>query len=342
MRAARFLEPGQPMEITEVADPAPGPGELVLRVAACGICGSDLHVTELPGLVPSGTVMGHEFSGEIVAVGKGAAGPGGAWKEGDRVCTMPGISCGRCAACAVGDVMFCETLRGTGFGDIGGGFAEYAIAGSAMTFRLPEAIATEDGAMVEPLAVGLHAVRRANPAPGEDVLILGAGPVGLAIALWARHFGAREIVVSDPVAHRRALAMKLGATAEVDPTSEALASAYEKIAGGAPGLIFECVGIPGMLQEAANVSRRGGMILSAGMCMQPDPVMPMVAGVKELAFQFCAYYQRDDFALTVDLLGTERIDASAMVTDRVPLDALPAAFEALRTPSHECKVLVQP
>jgi (R,R)-butanediol dehydrogenase/meso-butanediol dehydrogenase/diacetyl reductase len=97
-----------------------------------------------------------------------------------------------------------------------------------------------------------------------------------------------------------------------------------------------------MLQEASNLARRGGRILSAGMCMQPDSVMPLVAGVKELSFQFCSYYRRDDFALTVDLLAAERIDASAMVTDRISLDELPAAFEALRTPREECKVIVQP
>lgn len=342
MRAARFKEPGLPMEIDEIPDPAPGPGEVLLRVRGCGICGSDLHVTEVPGLVAPGTVMGHEFAGEIVAVGRGATGPNGPWHEGDRVCTMPGISCGHCSTCATGDVMGCEKLRGTGFGDIGGGFAEYALAGDSMTFRLPESLATEDGAMVEPLAVGLHAVKLAAPAAGDDVLILGAGPVGLAIALWSKHLGAREVVVSDPVAHRRARALELGATAEIDPAAEELLPTFTRLTGSAPGMIFECVGRPGMLQECAGIARRGGRILSAGMCMQPDSVMPMVLGVKELSVQFCAYYRREDFALTIDLLGAGRIDASAMVTDRVSLDDLPSAFEALRTPQQQCKVIVQP
>ena len=146
MRAACFTETGKPFEIRKVADPEPGPGEVVLAVKGCGICGSDLHVTELGGAVPAGAVMGHEFAGEIVAVGKDAKGPEGPWREGDRVCTMPGISCGTCTRCVAGDVMGCASLRMTGFGDIGGGYAEYAIGGERMTFRLPDNVASADGA----------------------------------------------------------------------------------------------------------------------------------------------------------------------------------------------------
>lgn len=342
MRAACFTELGQPMEIREVADPAPGPGEVVIRVRGCGICGSDLHVTELPGAIAHGTVMGHEFAGEIAAVGKGARGAHGPWREGDRVCTMPAINCGHCARCRTGDVMACETLRATGFGEVGGGYAEYALAGEGVTFRLPENVASADGAMVEPLAVGLHAVQAAAPAPGEDVLIFGAGPVGLAVALWARHLGAREVVISDPVAHRRELAARMGATAQIDPGREEVLPAFQKITGHSPRLIFECVGRAGMLQECSLLAERGGKILSAGMCMQPETVMPLVCGVKELTIQFVSYYRRGDFALTVDMLGAGRIDATPMVTDRIALDALPGAFEALRSPSTQCKVLVQP
>lgn len=343
MKAACFTESGRLMEISEVPDPTPGPGEIVMRVKGCGICGSDLHVTETPGLVPAGAVMGHEFAGEIVAVGAGAVSAAGEpWREGDAVCTMPGISCGACEFCTKGDVMGCPSLRGTGFGDIGGGFAEYALGGGRMTFRLPESIEPADGAMVEPLAVGLHAVSLARCARGEDVLVVGAGPVGLAIALWAKYFGAREVVISDPVEPRRSLATRLGATASIDPSKEEVLPAYSKITGGDPTMIFECVGLPGMIQECASLVKRGGRVLSAGMCMQPDSFMPLVLGVKEVAVQFCSYYRHDDFALTIDVLAANRLDVSAMVTDRVELDALPTAFEALRTPQHQCKVIVQP
>jgi len=342
MRAACFLESGKPMEVMDVPDPTPAAGEVVLKIAGCGICGSDLHVTELGGAVPRGAVMGHEFAGEIVAVGKNASGPEGPWREGDRVCTMPGISCGRCTRCLNGDVMGCTELRMTGFGDIGGGYAEYAIGGDRMTFRLPENVTSADGATVEPLAVGLHAVDRAGLKTGEDVLIVGAGPVGLACAIWAKLLGAREVVVSDYAAHRRELALAYGATAAIDPGSEQLGPAFEKITGRAPALAFECVGRPNVVSEIATVVDRGARILSAGMCMQADHFMPVLFGAKELCMQFVSYYRHQDYRLTIDMLAAERIDPLPMITDRISLDALPGAFEALRKPSTECKVIVQP
>ena len=342
MRAACFNESGKPLEVLDVTDPEPGPGEVVLQVKGCGICGSDLHVTELGAAVPKGAVMGHEFAGEIVAVGKGASGPDGPWKEGDRVCTMPGISCGTCVRCVNGDVMGCAQLRMTGFGDIGGGYAEYAIGGDRMTFRLPDNVSSADGATVEPLAVGLHAVDKSGLRTGEDVLIVGAGPVGLACAIWAKLLGAREVVVSDYAAHRREMALGYGATAAIDPGSEELGPAFEKIAGHAPQLIFECVGRPDVVHEISLVADRGARILTAGMCMTQDHFMPVLMGAKELSMQFVSYYTHQNYRLTVDMLAAERIDPLPMITDRITLDELPDAFEALRQPSTQCKVIVQP
>lgn len=342
MRAACFIESGKPMEVMTVPDPTPGPGEVLLRVKGCGICGSDLHVTELGGAVRRGSVMGHEFAGEIVAVGKDAKGPHGPWREGDRVCTMPGISCGSCLACLSGDVMGCKKLRVTGFGEIGGGYAEYALGGERTTFRLPDRVASADGAMVEPLAVGLHAVDVAGLASGEDVLVVGAGPVGLAVAVWAKILGARKVVVSDPAAHRRELAVKFGATDLVDPSKEELLPAFERATGHAPKLAFECVGRPGVVQQIAQIAPRGAKILSAGMCMAMDNYMPLVFGAKELTLQFCSYYRRQDYELTLAMLEAGRLDPLPMVTDRIPLEALPGAFERLRKPTTECKVIVQP
>jgi len=342
MRAACVSETGKPFEIQDVPDPEPGPGEVVLAVKGCGICGSDLHVTELGGAVPHGAIMGHEFAGEIVAVGKGAKSPDGPWREGDRVCTMPGISCGTCRRCMAGDVMGCADLRVTGFGEIGGGFAEYAIGGGRMTFRLPDNLTSSDGATVEPLAVGLHAVDKAGLRTGEDVLIVGAGPVGLACSIWARILGAREVVVSDYSPHRREMALAYGATAAIDPANEELGPAYQRITGCAPMLAFECVGRPDVVHEISLIVDRGARILSAGMCMATDNFMPLVFGTKELSMQFVSYYTHQNYQLTIDMLAAERIDPLPMITDRITLDELPAAFEALRKPSTECKVIVQP
>jgi len=329
MRAACFNETGKPFEIQDVPDPEPGPGEVVLAVKGCGICGSDLHVTELGGAVPHGAIMGHEFAGEIVSVGKGAKSPDGPWREGDRVCMA-------------GDVMGCANLRVTGFGEIGGGYAEYAIGGDQMTFRLPDNVTSADGATVEPLAVGLHAVDKAGLRTGEDVLIVGAGPVGLACAIWAKILGAREVVVSDYSVHRREMALAYGATAAIDPANEELGPAYQRITGRAPMLAFECVGRPDVVHDISLIVDRGARILSAGMCMATDNFMPLVFGTKELSMQFVSYYTHQNYQLTVDMLAAERIDPLPMITDRITLDAFPTAFEALRKPSTECKVIVEP
>ena len=238
--------------------------------------------------------------------------------------------------------MGCADLRMTGFGDIGGGYAEYAVVGDHMTMRLPDVLSSGDGALVEPLAVGLHAVDAARIGSGEDVLILGAGPVGLAVAVWAKLLGAREVVMSDFVDHRRELATRQGATASIDPGTEDVGQAFEKRTGHPPRMIFECVGRPGMIQDCANIADRGARILSAGMCMQPDPIVPVALGVRELSLQFVSYYRKQDYQLTLDMLRDERIDPLPLVTDRIGLDELPSAFEALRRPSTQCKVLVEP
>jgi len=342
VRAAVYRGAGETLAVEEVPDPTPAAGQLVLRVKGCGICGSDLHISEVEGALGHGTVMGHEFAGEVVEVGADARGDDGPWRVGDRVCALPGIGCGRCAACLTGDLMGCSELHPTGFGDVGGAYAEYVRVGARESLLLPDNLATADGALVEPLAVGLHAVEAAALAPGEDVLVLGAGPVGLSIALWARQLGAREVVVSDYVEARREMALRMGATAIVDPGAEEVGEACGRIAGHAPRTIFESVGRPGVIQQCVGMAPRGATILTAGMCMQPDTLLPVIAGVKEVTLRFVAYYRRADFELTIDMLRAERIDPQPMVTQRIGLDALPEAFEALRRPADQCKVIVEP
>ena len=336
MKAAVFREPGKPLVIEDVPDPRAAPGRLVLRVGGCGICGSDLHMSELD--VVRGMVMGHEFAGEVAEVGRDA----GDWKVGERVCALPLIGCGSCMHCLTGAPQFCAKLEGIGLGAHTGGYAEYVVADARETFRLPENVATHEGALVEPLAVGLHTVHMAEIRPGDDVLILGAGPVGLATALWARHAGAREIVVSDFVAHRRALVERLGATATIDPAAGEVMPAFERIAGRAPDAIIECIGVPGLIQNVFEMAPVHCRVVIAGVCMKPDTIVPVTAMMRELRVQFVAYYRRSDFAYTLDMLRAERIRPGPMITNVIGLAELPAAFEALRRPSTQCKVIVRP
>lgn len=337
MKGATFQEPGRPLVLADLPDPTPGPGELIVRVAGCGICGSDLHLSAEP-VLPPGTVLGHEFAGTIAAVGPGT----GPWREGEPVCAVPLFGCGTCVECLTGDTHHCADMRGTGLGRVPGGYAEYVRVSARETFRLPDDLAPHEGALVEPLAIGLHAVHVARLKPGDDVLIVGAGPIGLTTALWARHAGAREVIVSDPVAHRRALAAQLGATGTIDPSKEEVRPTFERVARRPPGVIFECVGVPGLLQEIFGYAPPRCRIVVAGVCLKPDAIVPVTALMKELQLRFTIFYNRADFGHTIDMLRSGRIDPRPMITDLVDLQGLPAAFEALRSPSTQCKVILRP
>ncbi len=342
MKAAVFKEVGKPLVVEQVDDPRPERSELVLKVGFCGICGTDLHATR-EGLTTAccGQILGHEYVGEIVEVGPEAE---GGWQPGDRVCAMPFIACGNCLPCAAGRFFECANKKVSGVDDPGG-FAEYVTTGCRETLLLPDALALETAALVEPLAVGIHAVRVAGVRAGERVMIIGAGPIGLTTALWSRFFGARDVVVSEIAATRAQLATQMGATAVIHPepgeAAETLLARYMDAAGGPPDVIFECVGAPGLLQHCIEMASYGSRIVPVGVCEQPDSIMPFFGLVKELRIQFAMAYNKDDFETCVAMLAEGRIDVSPMVTDIVSLEELPAAFEALRTPGAQCKVLTR-
>ncbi|HEX2592447.1 MAG TPA: alcohol dehydrogenase catalytic domain-containing protein [Rhizomicrobium sp.] len=341
MRAAVFKELSKPMAIEMIADPVPGPHDIILRVKNCGICGSDLHMTEPGTIMPlaSGSVMGHEFAGEVMEVGKAVT---HLWKSGDRVAGFPVICCGEHSPCLNfrGGFGTCAKMIGVGLGASHGGYAEYVKIGSSSGFKLPQNVSFREGAMVEPLAVGLHAVDMAKMPRGATVLVIGAGPVGLATMLWAKFLGARHVIVSEKAEIRKQMAARFGATDAIDP-SQPLAPQVQKIAGKDADIIFECVGVPGMLANVMNEAPRGGRIVVAGVCQQPDTIMPLVGIMKELEIQFVLGYRHADFDYVIAMIAQNRVDVSHMVTDVVTLDALPDAFEALRKPSHQCKVMLE-
>ena len=342
MKAAVFKEVGAPLVVESVAYPQPDPGGLVMKVAYCGVCGTDLHATR-EGLTTAccGQILGHEYVGEIAEVGAQAEGD---WQVGDKVCALPFIACGHCLPCAAGRFFECQDKKVAGV-DAPGGYAEFVATGARETIRLPDGLDLESAALVEPLAVGIHAVRVANLKAGSRVMVIGAGPIGLTVALWARFFGAREVVVSELAPSRAALAVKMGATRVIRPDpaagAEQLLEQYIDVAGGPPEVIFECVGAPGLLQQCIEMAPQRGKIVPVGVCEQPDNIMPFFGLIKELRIQFAIAYTRDDFDTCLAMLAEKRIDVSAMVTDIVGLDELPEAFEALRTPSHQCKVLTR-
>jgi (R,R)-butanediol dehydrogenase/meso-butanediol dehydrogenase/diacetyl reductase len=289
--------------------------------------------------LPGGSVMGHEFAGEIMEVGSAVKGQ---WKVGERVAGFPYIYCGECAGCRNAGTGFgvCEKGVGVGLGQSHGAYAEYVRIGATGAHRLPSVVNFHEGAMIEPLSVGLHAVDKAHMERGATVLVIGAGPVGLSVMLWAKFLGARHVIVSDKAEQRAKMAARFGATDAIDP-AKALVPQVEAIAGKGPDIIFECVGAPGLINETMMMAPRNCKIVVAGVCQQMDMILPLMGIVKELTLQFVLGYRPADFDYVIDMIAKDRVDVEHMITDVVDLDALPAAFEALRKPTHQCKVMLE-
>ncbi len=345
MQAAVFHRSGLPLSVENIPDPEPGPTDFILKVCACGICGTDLHWSEVNNEengfrnISPGSVMGHEFSGKIMEIGKKISGD---WKVGDRVCAMPQLGCGNCEACHFGRPHRCPFIQIRATHANPGAYAEYTRIGMQETFRLPENVSFQEGALIEPLAVGLHAVKRASLNPGDTVLIIGGGPVGLSVALWCQFFGARHIVVSDLIISRAECASRFGATGAIDASKEDVAERFQDITGGGPNVVFDAVGVPGSMQTAIDMTPNYGRIVVVGLCMLTDTFNPADAIVKEVDIAFCFCYDRSDFGMALDMLAQGRIPASGLVTHAVGFDDFPTAFEALKRPSDQIKVMLEP
>jgi (R,R)-butanediol dehydrogenase/meso-butanediol dehydrogenase/diacetyl reductase len=345
MRAAVFRGVGRALAVESVPDPVPGPAELVLAVRDAGICGSDLHLTEIADTsggmspLPVGAVLGHEFAGEVVAVGRDAA---ERFRVGDRVTSLPYIGCGSCLACLEGRGHRCARVIATGLGKLSGAYAEYVRVGAHETVPLPAEVDWRAGAMVEPLAVGLHAVALARLRTGDAALVIGAGPIGLAASLWCRYFGAADVIASDLSPARADRALRMGATGVIHPGRDDVVASLKRQCGRRPEVVFDCVGAPGSQQLAMDCAPADGRIVVAGVCMPPDRILPVKAITKELEVRYAFGYTRREFAYTVEMLARRRIDAAPMLSETVGWDAFPAAFEALRTDKTRVKVMLEP
>ena len=333
MRAAVFRALDLPLAIEEVADPRPATHEVVIRVGRCGICGSDLHMTREAsfGVVP-GTILGHEFAGEVVEVGSSAVG----LKPGDQVAVDPIRGCGDCPACCNGEPAWCtqKVLQG-------GGYAQFALATERQCLKLPATTSIEEGALVEPLAVALHAVALSGLKAGDRVLIMGAGPIGLAVAYWVRRHGATRVAVSDLNTFQSQLAVQVGATAFVQSTNDVVAQVNAAL-GGPPDVVFECVGRPGVLAEALEHVRPRGNIVILGLCTSSDSFIPFRAVSKEVKFITSAFFNLREYQTALDTLDGGSSAARLLITDTVPLTRLPVVFESLRQRTSQCKVMVRP
>jgi len=331
-----FKGPGQGLVIEERPDPAADVGEVVIRVHRAGICGSDLHMTSGAGpQLASNSIIGHEFCGEVVAVGAGVAHV----RPGDRVTPLPFIGCGHCIACHAGTPHRCPAARI----DVVAGFCEYSRVGANDCVVLPPTVSDEEGALVEPLAVGLQAVRKAALTVGAGVLVIGAGPIGLATAFWARRLGASTVVVAANSARKGAIATAMGAShfVALQDAADPRRAMHDAL-GGLADVVFEAVGLPGTIDQAIGHVKPTGTVVVLGLCNGPDSFTPAVAVWKEVRLLFSMCYERTDFQYTVDVIANGDHRPRAMITDTIRLGALPQRFERLRNTSSDCKVMVDP
>ena len=334
MKAIIFDAVGAPLRVDTRPDPAaPNPDEVVLRVAGCGICGSDLHITEDPAPfgIGAGFVLGHEISGEVVAIGAEVQD----LRPGDQVAVVPMRGCGHCPRCLAGDPARCPEMV-----LIGGGYADYVTVAARQCRIMPEGVDLADGALAEPLSVALHCIIRSGMKPGDRVAIVGAGPIGLLVAFWARRLGAARAVVADIHSHQRERALALGAT-DFALSGERLAENLADLCGGAPDIVFECVGKRGLLQAATEAVRLQGKVIGVGLCIGGDEWDPFVALSKEVELIFAVFFhQQNEFGVALDAL-TSGIPQN-LITDRIGLSPVPQIFEGLRRRTTQCKVLIQP
>ncbi|HWJ64458.1 MAG TPA: alcohol dehydrogenase catalytic domain-containing protein [Acidimicrobiales bacterium] len=335
MRAVVLSEDRPQLELVELADPEPGPGEALIRVTGCGICGSDLHVAT--AVAPTGMTFGHEIAGTVEAVGPGV--DTGTWAAGETVAVRPFTGCGHCAHCLRGRADHCDQFALLGLGRPGG-FAELVVAQADEVYRLPASVTGVEQALVEPMAIACRAVRRGGLGPSDTVVVLGAGPIGLAIIAWARHLGVESIVVSDPSASRRVLAAQLGASRTFDPLVDELDLLEVTMTGAS--VVFECTGRKGLIRQAMDIAAVDGRVVVVGVCIEDDVTFPYTGLNKELDVRYALYYERDDFTDTIDVLSKHGLVLDGFVDGTVTLEELPAAFAGLLAGAEGGKLVVAP
>ncbi len=336
MKAAVFRGIGE-VEVADVPRPVPGPGEVLIRVGYCGICGSDLEAFHT-GMYEPGLIMGHEFAGVIAEVGPEVAG----WQVGDRVVVGDAIPCGACAPCREGRLNACESLTMIGVTH-DGALAEYARIAAVGLYRLPDAVSLRRGALVEPLTVALHGVRQSRLRAGDHALVMGAGPIGLLTLQCALLAGARTVAVTEVDPTRAALAARLGATAVLNPMRDNVGVALAGLTGGrGPDVIYICTGAPAPFRDAISLVRKGGQIYLLGLCVEPVEADFMSVVLNDLCIEGSLAGQLV-FPAAIDLVAQGRVDVESLVSHEIALDeVVTGGFERLNTPgSGAVKILVR-
>lgn len=312
MRQAVMTKP-KAIEIRDAPKPVPGPGEVLLKIRRIGVCGSDIHVYH--GLHPYTSypvVQGHEVSGIVAELGAGVSGiPIGA-----TATFMPQIFCGTCPPCRSGQYHICDSLRVMGFQAPGAAQDYFAVAADKIVL-LPPSLSPEAGAMIEPLAVAVHALRRGGGVSGKKVVVLGAGPIGNLVMQAAKAQGAAAVLVMDRSVFRLGLAKECGADHAIDSTSESLADAVLRCFGaGKADLILECVGAEATMTQAVASARKGTTIVVVGVFGAKPPVDLAMVQDRELSLVGTLMYRREDYEQAIELAASGRMALDRLVSDK--------------------------
>lgn len=347
MRAVA-LRSGQIYVRDDVPEPVPEVGQVLVQVKACGICGSDLHFAEhgaemlalskemkgVPPLSLDGpdvdfdrdVFMGHEFSAEVLELGPDTVGP----KPGTLVTSFPILL----TAAGVRSITYNN--------DVAAGYGERMLLSAEMLTEVPNGLDFRSAALTEPMAVGMHAVNKMGMAPNEGALVLGCGPVGLAAIAALRLKGIETIVAADFSPTRRALASAMGAGEVVDPAAEPAFDAWQRVGGGRPLVVFEAIGVPGVMDRILRDAPHSTRLAVVGVCMEHDRINPFFGLNKEINIQFCFAYSPMEFNETLRCIAEGELDVAPLITGEVRLDGVAGAFEALGDPDTHCKILVTP
>jgi threonine dehydrogenase-like Zn-dependent dehydrogenase len=329
--------------VDTVPVPTPGRGEVLVKTLACGICGTDLHALRFAETLVGGSrcsggifaidpnrdiVMGHEFCAEVVDYGPGSR---KRFKVGTKVCSTPSL------ASSVGD-------QGIGYSSENpGGFGEMMRLTEDNLLEVPKELSPEVAALTEPMAVGHHAVTKARLEKRDVSLVIGCGPVGLSVIAALKLKGTTPIVAADLSPRRRELAVEMGADIVIDPREKSPYEAF-RVGGSTrqPAVIFECVGVPGMIDEIMFNAPREARIIVTGLCMERDNMYPLSGLHKELNIQFALGYTGYEFADTFRNIRKGKLRVQPLITGKVGIDGVAQAFVELGSPGHHAKILVEP
>ena len=327
-------------EIKEIPEPNPDGKKVIIEVSKTGICGSDIHYW-VNG-EPKGLVMGHEFSGVVLDPGDRLD-----LIKGDRVTALPISPCGKCEACQNGDVQFCPETWNQAVGlsvDNPGGLTSKIAVRSDMVIKVPDNIQDEEVAMVEPLAVGLHAAHLGRIAVGDDVLVIGAGIIGLASAEFAKKEGASYVAITETNKARGQKAVDLKVADEYyDATDKDLVSKLMAKTNGGFDVVIECVGNGAAVNSALTMVKPGGIVVLVGVATDAVPTYTVMAVMKELVVQGAIAYTYNEFKSCIDLIARKQVDVLKFVDDIVPLERVQEAYERLTSGTDAAvKILVDP